>query len=53
MLICVDLDGTLLDTVPANAASYRAALEEQALPSPMNTTPNTATAAIISSFYAR
>ena len=28
MLICVDLDGTLLDTVPANAASYRAALEE-------------------------
>lgn len=29
MLICVDLDGTLLDTVPANAASYRAALEEQ------------------------
>ena len=23
MLICVDLDGTLLDTVPANAASYR------------------------------
>ena len=42
MLICVDLDGTLLDTVPARA-----------LPSPMNTTPNTATAAIISSFYAR
>ena len=29
MLICVDLDGTLLDTIPANAASYRAALEEQ------------------------
>lgn len=29
MLICVDLDGTLLDTVPANGASYRAALEEQ------------------------
>ena len=29
MLICVDLDGTLLDTVPANAASYRAALQEQ------------------------
>lgn len=29
MLICVDLDGTLLDTVPANAASYRAALEEK------------------------
>ena len=28
MLICVDLDGTLLDTVPVNAASYRAALEE-------------------------
>jgi len=28
MLICVDLDGTLLDTVPANGASYRAALEE-------------------------
>ena len=28
MLICVDLDGTMLDTVPANAASYRAALEE-------------------------
>ena len=28
MLICVDMDGTLLDTVPANAASYRAALEE-------------------------
>ena len=28
MLICVDLDGTLLDTVPANVASYRAALEE-------------------------
>ena len=28
MLICVDLDGTLLDTVPANAASYRAALGE-------------------------
>ena len=50
MLICVDLDGTLLDTIPANAASYRAALD---LPSPMNTTPNTATAAIISSFYAR
>ena len=32
MLICVDLDGTLLDTVPANAASYRAALESWALP---------------------
>ena len=31
MLICVDLDGTLLDTVPANAASYRAALEELGL----------------------
>ena len=31
MLICVDLDGTLLDTVPANAAAYRAALEEQGL----------------------
>lgn len=29
MLVCVDLDGTLLDTVPANAASYRAALQEQ------------------------
>ena len=29
MLICVDLDGTLLDTVAANGASYRAALEEQ------------------------
>lgn len=28
MLICVDLDGTLLDTVPANGAAYRAALEE-------------------------
>ena len=28
MLVCVDLDGTLLDTVPANGASYRAALEE-------------------------
>lgn len=32
MLICVDLDGTLLDTVPANAASYRAALRSWALP---------------------
>ena len=30
MLICVDLDGTLLDTIPANAASYRAALEDPA-----------------------
>ena len=30
MLICVDLDGTLLDTVPANAASYRA-LQRRAL----------------------
>lgn len=28
-LICVDLDGTLFDTVRVNAASYRAALEEQ------------------------
>ena len=54
MLICVDLDGTLLDTVPANAASYRAALEEMGFTvTPMNTTPNTATAAIISSFCAR
>ena len=30
-LIAIDLDGTLLDTVPANAAAYRAALEEQGL----------------------
>ena len=28
MLICVDLDGTLFDTVAVNAASYRAALNE-------------------------
>jgi len=28
MLICVDLDGTLFDTVTVNAASYRAALAE-------------------------
>ena len=28
MLICVVLEVTLLDTVPDNAASYRAALEE-------------------------
>lgn len=28
MLICVDLDGTLFDTVAVNAASYRAALQE-------------------------
>ena len=28
-LAALDLDGTLLDTIPANAASYRAALEEQ------------------------
>ena len=28
MLICVDLDGTLFDTVSVNAASYQAALNE-------------------------
>lgn len=28
MLICVDLDGTLFDTVAVNAAAYRAALAE-------------------------
>ena len=39
MLICVDLDGTLLDTVPANAA--------------MNITPSAATAGTTRGFCRR